>query len=117
MWPSQAGTTIYNINEKTSVSYAASEDEKATKHPSRLYINRLNGALHIEFVTNTELIKALRGLCTGALTPHGCANQLESQSVGARSLCFAPLDCNKINDATIDVVQANYKCRRSFKKF
>lgn len=116
LWPSQAGTTVFLIQEKTAVSYVAAEDAAKTKHPSRLYLNRLNGALHFEFAPDGHIVELMKKVCSGTLAREQCSRQMAPGDAGLRSLCFASIDCGKLAKSDGTTLYATYKCRRSFKK-
>lgn len=120
LWPSTTGTITYLIKEKSPVSYLAAEDIKSTPRvASRLYINRLNGELQLELPLKPEHVVLLNDLCNGRITREDCARRLEGEDPSTRPACFAPINCQQLGGATPahPVVQAAYKCRRSFKKF
>ena len=86
LWPSQAGTAVFNIGAKTAVSYTATEVATKAKTPSRLYLNRLNGALFLELDTSPLLLDTIRGVCSGAVSREACMRLLDTESPGFRAM-------------------------------
>jgi hypothetical protein len=117
LWPSQAGTTVFEIREKTAVSYTAAQTAKAEAAGpgGSVYINRLNGQLRFRAPPVPELAGTIAKLCRGAISREECAETLGSSSVGA-SVCFASVDCTKM-EHNVGPIEASYNCKRSFKKF
>jgi|LNFM01.2.fsa_nt_gb hypothetical protein len=119
LWPSQAGTTIFDIREKTSVSYRAEQSPPADgpRVGGVLYINRLNGELHYSLLVTPKTVDILDSVCKGNLSSDECARRLQSRGEAPPSVCFASIDCNKLGQDGVSGVEASYSCRRSFKKF
>ncbi len=71
LWPSQAGTTVFDIREKTSVSYRAEQSPPALGHRAGgvLCTNRLNGDLHYTLSVTPKTADALASVCKSSLSP------------------------------------------------
>jgi hypothetical protein len=119
LWPSPAGTVVYNILEKTSVSYSAEQvaSSDATAPSGKLYINRLNGELNFELPVSPRVADTLAAVCKGNLTREECSQTLRQSNSSPSSFCFAYVDCSKLGGGAVSGVVASYKCKRSYKKF
>lgn len=118
LWPSQAGTLVFEISEKTSVSYTAEQKKDSEQsNSSRLYINRLNGQLQIQVPVGSEAAATLAQFCRGDISRDECATRLKRAKDAVASVCFASIDCTKLTGDQVSGVEASYNCKRSFKKF
>lgn len=119
LWPSPAGTVVYNILEKTSVSYSAEQvvSSDQTAPGGKLYLNRLNGDLNFRLPVSSKVADALSAVCNGTLTREECSQTLSQSNNSPSSFCFAYVDCSKLGGVTVSGVEASYKCKRSYKKF